>query len=1014
MRHPLLFRAVAVLVSLAVLVAACSGDDEEATPPGNEGTVVAGDGVGPIQDLWVLTRLQTVGPDGVIVDLTEALVGPLQEGAGDPIELADGVTFRPTPGLGATIVDARGQVRQEVEVDVGLLEHEDELGLVVLASPDLDRGGQVDGTDELVVDLDLVADQVVDGRPLITDYVFAITVPAEDDAVAAEEAALDGLDLLAARLERRALRYTALDEGGEPLGIAGQVGEIAVGGDDGSAGSGGASAGGSSSAPDPSGGSGDAEGAAGAQVVLVGSGGGGASGGIPPKAQPMMEGLGKGFVKCARSFGSLSCVRKFFQTFGKGAADSLGNIDQQLSPDPPPPPPSCTFGCGGSSGEPHLRTFDGTRYDLQTAGELVAARSEGIEVQLRTEPWAGSTAVSVNTAAAIGIGDQRLTVTLADEEPVRLDGETVALDDLVLEPVVLDAGGTAEVRQGTLVVRVDGFAAVWVHGLDRGHLDVYLDPAGPDSTWEGVFGDLDGDAANDLIPQTGGDPIDPQDAEALYDRFADSWRVTDETSLFDYAEGESTETFTDRSFPSEQVAVDTLDPVERGVAELVCRAAQIADPVTFDACVLDYALTGDVEYVQGAQMGDAVAQVVEGDLVPGDLATAVIDLGGTEIDGLEWLWQVDGRELVEDRGGELATGEGIAVVRSRDDQDGTYLTAIELDTGEQRWEVPDVATSCRPVVTSAGVVAQVRQGTPAAGEGDDEDVVLLDLETGEVRGTWVPDGGERLAACELALTALDDGTVVLVDPSERVRALDTDGDLLTERWAIPSPRATLGWAPVVDGAPHRMVRDDAAEKVLVERLAPATGAVEATLEVPGIRAFSQDVDALQPLTGELLAVVKAGPAAGEPDAIIVLRTGDELSVVWTRAFGEGEELGRRPTQLAVADGLVGGWTDDDGEAVAALDLDTGELAWTAPTSSFDNSDDQISGVDGIGFLVSPFGGAWLEALDDGEQTWSIDEIAGLESPATHTPYEGRLLVSGSTVDDGAGRHAFVALVPLDR
>ena len=39
---------------------------------------------------------------------------------------------------------------------------------------------------------------------------------------------------------------------------------------------------------------------------------------------------------------------------------------------------------------------------------------------------------------------------------------------------------------------------------------------------------------------------------ALYQTFADAWRVTDQTSLFVYAPGTSTKTFTDRDWPAEK------------------------------------------------------------------------------------------------------------------------------------------------------------------------------------------------------------------------------------------------------------------------------------------------------------------------------------------------------------------------------------------------------------------------------------------------------------------------------
>ena len=58
----------------------------------------------------------------------------------------------------------------------------------------------------------------------------------------------------------------------------------------------------------------------------------------------------------------------------------------------------------------------------------------------------------------------------------------------------------------------------------------------------------------------------------LYGRFAEAWRVTAKTSLFDYAEGESVDTFVDRNMPPErQPRAADLDAAVRRKAEAICR-----------------------------------------------------------------------------------------------------------------------------------------------------------------------------------------------------------------------------------------------------------------------------------------------------------------------------------------------------------------------------------------------------------------------------------------------------------
>src|SRR5207344_3338086 len=88
----------------------------------------------------------------------------------------------------------------------------------------------------------------------------------------------------------------------------------------------------------------------------------------------------------------------------------------------------------------------------------------------------------------------------------------------------------------------------------------------------------------------------------LYKTFADSWRITDKTSLFVYAPGTSTKTFTDPDWPAEKppcklkpefqipgVKVHPGMPVDR--AEAICRI--VTDKQLYKNCVFDVATTGD-------------------------------------------------------------------------------------------------------------------------------------------------------------------------------------------------------------------------------------------------------------------------------------------------------------------------------------------------------------------------------------------------------------------------------------
>lgn len=266
------------------------------------------------------------------------------------------------------------------------------------------------------------------------------------------------------------------------------------------------------------------------------------------------------------------------------------------------PPPAVRCKCAGMAGDPHVGTFDGARYDLQAAGEFVGIESpdDDLEVQYRLEPPGLRTDVSVVTAVAARVGEHRVVFSAHDESPVRIDGDPVTISGEEVRSLSDDS-------TAILIRERDRYTVVWPDGSNLhaefrgGHLDPYFLPAeARDGRLTGLFGDADGDPENDFRTRDGEVLPSPPDFEPLYQRFAESWRVRPEESLFDYAPGESTETFTDRSIPTAEATVANLSPADRTRAEAVCREAGVTDGPLLRDCILDYGYTGDESFVASA------------------------------------------------------------------------------------------------------------------------------------------------------------------------------------------------------------------------------------------------------------------------------------------------------------------------------------------------------------------------------------------------------------------------------
>lgn len=266
--------------------------------------------------------------------------------------------------------------------------------------------------------------------------------------------------------------------------------------------------------------------------------------------------------------------------------------------------------------------MDGKFYDFQAVGEFTLLRDrDGLEIQTRQTPlesanpitdnYSGLTSsVSVNTAVAARVGSHRISYQPSErggDSPLRffLDGKPAELSpegiDLEGHRVsAFDANGATGLRvdyaHGAVLTVAPRFWFMWFLDISVFHTQADEGIMGriPEQTW---LPTLPSGATVGPMPNSLHDRY-----ITLYKIFADAWRLTDETSLFVYARGTSTETFTDRDWPAEsppsilkpQFQVPGAPtPVNIPVpeAEEICMGVTIGD--LHANCVFDVATTGD-------------------------------------------------------------------------------------------------------------------------------------------------------------------------------------------------------------------------------------------------------------------------------------------------------------------------------------------------------------------------------------------------------------------------------------
>jgi len=280
-------------------------------------------------------------------------------------------------------------------------------------------------------------------------------------------------------------------------------------------------------------------------------------------------------------------------------------------------------------GDPHITTPDSVRYDFQSAGEFVALKGDSgsdFQIQTRHTPvatngpghdgYTGITScVSLITAVAAQVGSHRISyepnvngVPDSSSMQLRVDGTLKTLD---ANGIDLGSGGRITKAAAGAGIEVDfpnGASLVvtsnWWSSYSVWYLNVqiYNNPA-----TKGIMGLI---APRSWLPKLpDGSSAGPM-PKGLHDRFtteygkfANAWRVTDKTTLFDYAPGNSTATFT-KNWPVENPQTCAVQGQQPSQTIIGLQAAQqltaaIVDPGLKANAIFDIVLTGDPIFAKG-------------------------------------------------------------------------------------------------------------------------------------------------------------------------------------------------------------------------------------------------------------------------------------------------------------------------------------------------------------------------------------------------------------------------------
>ena len=365
------------------------------------------------------------------------------------------------------------------------------------------------------------------------------------------------------------------------------------------------------------------------------------------------------------------------------------------------------MGCGLSNGDPHLHAYESDPYEFQAAGEFVLTRSSapGFEVQVRQEPWEKANDLSINTAIAMRVGRTIVELDAGDPMHLLVDHRRRSLPARSLH---LSGGGTltniGELSPGdgdaVQITWPDGSRTrVWpIAGFG---VSALVAPARSQTgKLSGVLGNLGGPFNADFVGRDGhrysADVIEGADAASsatVYGGLGESWRVHRSESLFTYAHGKTTASYTIHGFPFGVYDLAGAPADKRAAAERLCRQAGVTDPAALADCLVDVLGTGDPRF---AHSGVALQfSVKPGTLVSAHPWTKLSTVDDSSADVVPSL---------------AADGSTIAAAYRRDA--GGAIEAAELRPG-----VTGVALLKRAVVLSGwtSISDPVLAPTPAGG-----------------------------------------------------------------------------------------------------------------------------------------------------------------------------------------------------------------------------------------------------------------------------------------------------------
>ncbi len=268
-------------------------------------------------------------------------------------------------------------------------------------------------------------------------------------------------------------------------------------------------------------------------------------------------------------------------------------------------------------GDPHLITFDNVSFDFQAEGEFVLARATaGNPYELQARFKALSSAVSVADAVATKIGSDVVSIEIdGNDGEIRINGVETQLNN----GTQINVGNGTISRSGRILLIDHGNGDQTEVSVFATFLNASPKPAqtrAPGS-FEGLLGNNNGTPADDFRLANGTVLLTPIPIDTLYGAFAESWTVAASERILPGV-------VTAFDAPDRIITADSLPATLRAQAEAVVAGYGITNELIREAAILDFALTGNVDFIEAAALTDVEFDPIVGTVAVDPVVNSVV------------------------------------------------------------------------------------------------------------------------------------------------------------------------------------------------------------------------------------------------------------------------------------------------------------------------------------------------------------------------------------------------------